>query len=143
MGEFFPDEKWVVSPTAFPYRSWVILEDGRRVPADDFEIRVGKIYTVESETVPLEDVERLIRPWLARGTIEIVAIGNSEDGLVYVERLTIRADGSAERWRQQFDDSAASDWAATEIETCKTLSFRDVVPGWELNWAASSPESLS
>jgi hypothetical protein len=72
-GRILPDEKWVVCPTAFPYRSWVIPEGGRRILASEFVFRVGEIYSLEYETIPLEDIARLIRPWLARGTIEIVA----------------------------------------------------------------------
>jgi hypothetical protein len=117
-GRIVPDLYVTPLPSTYPYREWLELPDGRRIPYDEAKENdfIEDDPDFDCEEINLKRMSREISPLLTQGTLELVVVGHCELRQVYLERLAIAASGVVERRSQIFFSYKPADWVEPTTE---------------------------
>ena len=100
--------------SAFPFRTWLKSEDGRRILPSKFNELSEKDreaeWGAETEIITLKELSKTSAPLLTRGTLELVSIRHYKTREIWFEKLSIRSDGSAHRQSQEYRSFDPDKW---------------------------------
>jgi hypothetical protein len=113
-GRIEPDRFGNDAASAFPFRTWLKSEDGRRILPSKFNGLSEKDreaeWDAETEIITLKELSKTIAPLLTRGTLELVAIRHKMSREAIFEKLAIRSDGRIRRQSQHYRSFERDKW---------------------------------